>query len=192
MDQRGDRIGLALIGVAAACLWVGLTAACRAWTRRPGSMPLLALAALAAVYLCVPETDQLKGVALLVLGVAALELASSETLPFVWHGLLVVTVLWAGLWGAQTRHSAIVGAVFAGWVFALPAITSRLTHSTSLSGRAAVCGAAAAAALVMARTGGLAHSTRTALGWAAVVAGASLVSAVPWVVADRRRRPSPR
>ena len=55
--------------------------------------PLLTLVALAGVYLCVPETDQLKGVALLVVGVALVELVSSEALPFAWHAMVMVTVL---------------------------------------------------------------------------------------------------
>lgn len=195
MDQRGGGIGLALIGLCTAGVWWWAAAACRRRVHAPGTVPLLSLAATATVFLCVPETDHLKGVAVLLAGMALLEVAAGEVLPFGWHALGLTVVIWAGLWGATGRPGAVVGAVFAGWVFVLPAVIPLSTGPASTPGsgvrrlRAAFV-IAAIAAVVVARTGALGSVLLPALYWAAAMASGSTLIALLVVRSGRpRRRP---
>jgi hypothetical protein len=155
---------------------------------RPGAVPGLALAAATATYLCVPETDQFKGVALLMIGVGLVEFASREVLPLGWHAALFAVVLWAGLFGATGRASAVVGAVFAGWVLVLPAATAVDGHEPTRRCAGLVAGVAIIAALLVARTGALADHVRPALTWSLAAAGISTVTA--WLLL-RPCRPRP-
>ncbi|MEY4174559.1 MAG: hypothetical protein RI900_1724 [Actinomycetota bacterium] len=156
---------------------------------RPGAVPVLTLAVVGAVFLCVPETDHLKGVALLLIGVAAVEVLADEVLPFGWHAFILVVVLWAGLWGASGRSSAVVGAVFAGWVLLLPALISAAGGYATPPRRTAVCVISVLAATVVARTGALDPTLRPAVVWAAAAAVGSLLSSLVLV---RVGTPTPR
>lgn len=193
MDLRGSGIGLALIGVCIAGVWWWAAATCRRRLDTPGALPVLSLCATAAVFLCVPETDHLKGVALLLAGLTLLELAAGEVLPFGWHTLGLTVVLWAGMWGATGRHGAVVGAAFAGWVVVLPAMVATRTDPTT-TGRGrqrlgAVCAVAAIAALVVARTGALGSTLWRALSWAGAMAAGSALIAVVLVRCGTRPHP---
>lgn len=189
MDQRGGVIGLALIGLGAAALWWWALVVCRTAFPQPGAIPGLALAAAAATYLCVPETDQFKGVALLLLGVGLVEVVSREVLAPAWHALLFAVVLWAGLVGATDRGSAVVGAVFAGWVLVLPAATWRLPGTRSTRRHKGVAGLGTVAALVVARTGALGAHVRPAVIWSLAAAGVSVVMALLWLRLGTRQHP---
>jgi len=194
VDLRGSGIGLALIGVCTAGVWWWAAATCRRRLDTPGALPVLSLCATAAVFLCVPETDQLKGVALLLAGLALLELTAGEVLPFGWHALGLMVVLWAGLWGATGRHGAVVGAAFAGWVVVLPAMVASCTRptNTTSTGRqrlGAVCVVAAIATLVVARTGALGSTLWPALWWAGAMATGSALIALVLVRCGTRRHP---
>ncbi|MEY4173498.1 MAG: hypothetical protein RI900_663 [Actinomycetota bacterium] len=140
------------------------------------------MAVATAVFLCVPETDHLKGVALLLLGLALIEVVAVEVLPFMWHALALTVVLWAGLWGATGRSGAVVGAVFAGWVFVLPGLLASTTGPAPETGAGvrrlhATCAIAAIAAVVVARTGALGSALKPALLWAAAMAvGSALIA----------------
>lgn len=141
-------------------------------------MPALFLAIAGAMYLCVPETGHLPGVALLVLGVGLLEFVGAAALPLGWHTLALGTVLVAGMWGAQWRDSAVVGAVFAGWVLVLPALMSLVWRSAPTWARWATASVAVAASVVVSRTGALGARTLPALAWACGAAAASGLSAL--------------
>lgn len=138
--------------------------------RRPGELALLQCCVAGAVYGCVPETDQLKGVGLLVLGVLLVELVAQERLPLGWHAAVTATTFWAAVFGASGRGSAVVGAAFAWWPFVLVAMFPRRETLAS--------GAGVAAAWLVARTGAIQPSTPPA--WWAVLLWGGLSLVVTW------------
>ena len=169
---------------AAAILLAGALAAvlpaARTLLPRPGTVPLTVLAWLAAVYACVPETDQVIGVGILVVVVAMLEFVAEEYLPFGWHLGIIGVVLWAGLYGATARQSALVGALFGAWPVAfvpLVAVLSPLGRAP-LWLRVVLSGIGVGAALVVARTGALATTIDPALRAVAFWGSASLAASV--------------
>jgi hypothetical protein len=152
---------------------------------RPGSTGLTQLAWLAAVYGCVPETDHIPAVGLLIVGMLAVEVVSHEHLPVGWQLGVSGIVLWAGLFGATGRGSAVVGTLFGAWPVLIGPITARCTRL----GRAhelvrwSVVGTGAVAALIVARTGALQPTTDPALRAVAIWGPASLAIALSlgWV-----------
>lgn len=133
----------------------------------PGQLALLQCCVAAAVYGCVPETDQLKGVGLLVVGVLLLEQVAARRLPLGWHAIVTATIFWAAVYGATGRGSAVVGGLFAIWPIALVAITRRGTPFVSAAG--------VAAAWLVARTGGIQPTTAPAWFAVALWGGGSLL-----------------
>ncbi len=173
-----------------AALLAGLLPLARTLLPRPGAVPLTVLAWLAAVYGCVPETDQVVGVAMFVAMVVLVELVAGEYLPFGWQLGIIGAVLWAGLYGATGRQSALVGALFGAWPVVLGplvALLSRLRR-TPRWGRWAVAAIGTGAALVVARTGALATTIEPALRAVAPWGSASLAVSVilGWVAARRQ------
>ena len=158
---------------------------------RPGSTGLTQLAWLAAVYGCVPETDHIPAVGLLIVGMLAVEVVSREHLPMAWQLGVSGIVLWAGLYGATGRQSALVGALFGAWPVVLGPLVARFTHL----GRAhqlvrwAVTGVGAAAALIVARTGALQPTIGPALRAVATWGSVSLAIATVLAWAGGRFRP---
>ncbi len=121
---------------------------------QPGGLAFLHCCAAASVYACVPETDQMKGVGLLVLGVGLLELVGSERLPIGWHLVVAGTITWAGVYGSSGRGSALVGATFAGWPVLLPAL---------VGATAAACFLGVAGTWLESRTGAIQQRTSPAV-----------------------------
>ena len=149
---------------------------------QPGMVPLTVAVSAAAVYGCVPETDPMFGVVLLVVSLAGGELVSRRQAPLAFPALACFLVLWAGVYGATGRKSALVGALFACWpVVIVPLVSVVLTRA---GGRVPepvwwmVAGLGGAASLVVARTGALADTVGPALVAVAVWGGASLVAAL--------------
>ena len=151
-----------------------------AHTRLPLATAWLLLAGCAAaVYLCVPETDQLREVAVVTVGGAMAELLLRRRLPVPALAAAGAFVLWGALFGAVGRPSAVVGGLFAVLpvvaVVAVAVVAGRCSRVRLVIVAAVWVGAAA----VMARTGGLAHSLTDALLAAlACAAVAALGSAV--------------
>ncbi len=158
---------------------------------RPGFLPLTALAWLAAVYGCVPETDHVRPIAMLVGMVVLLELVSGEHMPFGWQLGTMGVVLWAGLYGATGRQSALVGALFGAWPLLLGPLVATVTHLTRASQpvRWAVTVAGVGAALVVARTGALEPTIGPAWRAVAVWGAASLAVALVLAWVGGRSRP---
>lgn len=157
---------------------------------RPGALSLTVLAWLAAVYGCVPETDHVIGVAMIVAGIAALEFVASEYLPFGWQLGIIGAVLWAGLYGATGRQSALVGALFGAWPVLLGPLVARLSprRRAPLWARWAAAAIGTGAAFAVARTGALAPTIGPALRAVAFWGSLSLtISVVLGWVADRRQ-----
>lgn len=122
----------------------------------PGLAPLTIVGALFAISLCVPETDQLPIVAILPMALVVLEVVDRRQLPIEWYIVAAAAVGWGGMFGATGRQSALAGALFAWWTVLLPSfafVTYRSEHRWRIIG---VAGVAALAAVVMARTGGIA------------------------------------
>ncbi|MGB0114634.1 MAG: hypothetical protein WBP59_15560 [Ilumatobacteraceae bacterium] len=81
-------------------------------------------AASVAIYGCVPETDQMPSIWIVVFGLAAVEVAIRRRMPDGVLFLLAALVLWSGLYGATGRWSAIVGTLFAFWPVVLVPLLS--------------------------------------------------------------------
>lgn len=160
---------------------------------RPGVLTLAIGAVAVATYACVPETDQLTPVGICVAGVAVVELASWRSLPIVWHASLAGLVLWAGIYGATGRQSALVGALFAWWpVLIVPVVAlvvPRLGRGHEPV-RWLVALIGAGAAVTVARTGALEPTIDPALVAVAVWGAVSLVASL--ALAALAPTPAPR
>ncbi|CAN5387004.1 hypothetical protein BH23ACT3_BH23ACT3_20830 [soil metagenome] len=146
---------------------------------RPGDAPLAVAGVLAVIFLCVPETDQILRVALVVTVVIIAEGVARQPFPLLLLGAVAAYVMWAGIFGATGRQSALVGALFAWWpVLILPLLTLRMprladTGTWVRGGIVAIGGVAAAA---VARTGALQPTMPPALLAAAVAVPVSLAA----------------
>ncbi|MEQ1701030.1 MAG: hypothetical protein ABMA25_13030 [Ilumatobacteraceae bacterium] len=142
--------------------------------------------AAAAVYGCVPETDQLRDVAVVLAAGAVAEWVRGVPLPAPAFAAAWGLVAWSALFGATGRPSALIGGLFA-----LVAPLAAGAAAAARRGDLAIVGvglAWAVVALVVARTGGIAMTTPPA--WTAAAVGAAVaggVSALFW----RRGRPRP-
>lgn len=142
-----------------------------------GGVPLLVLAAAAATYGCVPETDPLLQLAP-VAGLALLaEFSGRRPLGFPAWSAVAGLVFWAGVHGSSGRASALVGALTAWWPLVLLAVIGQLRLlPDDRRLRLALASPAVAATLIVARTGALERTVEPALRAAAVWCGASLVA----------------
>lgn len=144
----------------------------------PGLVPLALVGVLAPIYLCVPETDQIRTAAVIPIGVAAFELLLRRHAGMEWYALAAGSVAWAGLFGATGRQSALVGALFAWWIVGLLPIVSRIRPVRAQTPAVVIIATGGVAATVMARTGGISSSAGDAWIAAAIAGGASLVVGV--------------
>lgn len=146
--------------------------------RVPGAAPVLLACTLFAIYCCVPETSHLPWVALAVASLAGMEYGGHRTMPW-WTAYVALLVLWSGWYGGHYRDSALVGAAFAWWPWAVVWVVDRVARRAG--GRASVrAGAAAAlvgvtASVAVARTGALARTSAPAF----VSAAVAVVATVP-------------
>ena len=175
----------AVVAIGIAVALAELLPSVRALLPIPGVAPLTILAALLAIYLCVPETDQVPVAAILPVAVVVLELVGRRQVGLEWYAIAAASVGWAGLFGASGRQSALIGALFAWWaVLLLPIVQIlwplRLTSGGDQpgAGRATlkavvIAVIAGLSASLMARTGGIADSTGRAVLAAAVIATVS-------------------
>jgi hypothetical protein len=165
--------GAVVIGVALADRLIDV----RALLPTPGVAPLTILAALAAVALCVPETDQLPIVALVPVALVVLEIVERRQMPIEWYMVAATAVGWGAMFGATGRQSALAGALFAWWAVLLPGFVALKLRVESTWSALAIAGVGAAAAVVMARTGGIADT------WSVVFASAAACSVISLLVA---------
>ena len=140
----------------------------------PGLMPAALLVTLAAIFLCVPETDQIPVAMIIPSVVLVVELLQQKQMGLEWYAVAAASIGWAGMFGATGRPSALVGALFAWWPIVLPMLVNAVRPIRSALDATLIVAVGAVAAVVMARTGGIADS------WSAVavsVLGAVVVSA---------------
>jgi hypothetical protein len=166
--------GAVVIGVALADRLVDV----RALLPTPGVAPLTIIAALAAVFLCVPETDQLPIVALVPVALVVLEIVERRQMPIEWYLVAAAAVGWGAMFGATGRQSALAGALFAWWAVLLPGFISLGWRVKSTPSALAIAGLGAVAAVVMARTGGIADTWSVVFVSAVACGGISLLAAV--------------
>jgi hypothetical protein len=146
----------------------------------PGELPVLLAYATAAITACVPETGQMPTVAWMVVGLLAVELLTRSTSALPVQVTAIGIVLWSGLYGATGRTSAVIGAWFAWWPLLLVVAADRVGGPLTARTRWAIGAIGGAAALAVARTGGIATATGPAV---VVVAVAVVVSVTAtWVV----------
>lgn len=153
----------------------------------PGWRWVMLGGAAAAVYGCVPETDQMRDVAVVVAAGAVAEWLRGVPLPAPAYTAVWGLVAWSALFGATGRPSAVVGGLFA---LVAPVAAGAMAAMAARGDRVIVgVGFAwALAGLVVARTGGIATSAAPAVLAAAVgAAAAGSVSALLWY---RGRPPS--
>lgn len=166
-DLAGNRWWVAplVVAIAAALpIAIARVAACTP----PGTVTLALLGAAAASYACVPETDQFPTAVVPVVVTGLVELAGRRHAARLWHCAVALLVLWAGVYGATGRPSALVGTLFAWWPLAAAALFVR-PRAPRWAGPAIVVIGALAAGLV-ARTGGVADTVTPALVAVAVAA----------------------
>ena len=146
----------------------------------PGELPVLLGYAAIAIYGCVPETDQMRTIAWMVVGLLVIELVTRTASALPVQILAAAIVLWSGLYGATGRGSAIVGAWFAFWPLVL-VIGSALVFGLRASPQRWLVGLIGGlAAVAVARTGAIEPDTAPALLAVAVAAPVSI--GVSWAV----------
>lgn len=182
-----------VVAVALALTWA--LPALRRLLPRPGDVPLTVAGVLLAIFLCVPETDQILRVAGVVTIVVIAEGVSRRTLPLLLIGAVAAYVMWAGIFGATGRQSALVGALFAWWpVLILPLLSRRMPGlaDTGTWVRGGIVAVGGLAAVGVARTGALQPTVSPALLAVAVAAPVSLaVGAAVGELAIRRLNATP-
>lgn len=138
-------------------------------------------ASVLTAYLCVPETDHVVQLGLVVCCLAGAELITGRSVGPVAHSLVTAVAVWAALVGAVGRSSAVIVAL--GACAAAP-----LVGHVAVSRRQASIGAVwIVAGIVAARTGGI-GTTRQA--WIAVAAALVPAAAISVVCGGRWRQTS--
>ena len=174
-------------------------------TATPTLVPWLVMCACAATYACVPETDQIPWVAVVAVAAFVVHLITSATgRPVHWmlHVVAATAVLWAGIYGATGRQSALIGALYSWWPFALLLAVAhrlpptlgpwrRLDPAARRSARRAVltwwevAAVASVATAAVARTGALEPTVMPAVKAVAIATVASVLLTLPLL--PRRR-----
>ena len=184
-----DRYWAAGVAILVAVLVAeGLTGLCSI-APTPGLVPAALLATLAAIFLCVPETDQIPVAMIVPGGVLAAELLQRRQLGIEWYAIAEASVGWAGMFGATGRQSALAGALFAWWPIMLPMLVHLVRPIRSALDASLVIAVGTAAALIVARTGGIADSSRVVVG--SVLGAAAVSVGLAAVIISRSPEPEP-
>lgn len=156
----------------------------------PGAVPGALTATTAAVYGCVPETDQIPPIGVFVVGLVFVEVVTRRRLRLSWHAGAALLVLWAGIYGATGRPSALVGALFAWWPVVIVPLAAAVFASLAVARREPtrwlVAAVGSVAALAVARTGALQPTIAPALIATAIAAAASCAAVLALVAVGRR------
>ena len=148
------------------------------------------LGSAAAVYGCVPETDQMREVAVVVVAGGVAEVLIRRRLPTPALLAAMALVEWSALYGATGQGRALVGGLFALTPLIAVAVVGHVAgHVASPPVRwlpSAGAGVWVATALVVARTGGIATSLSPAVMAAAV--GGSVAAALSAALVALARR----
>ena len=180
-DGRHVQWAVPIAVVAAVTLWWSAPLAQQRLAAVPGGAWWVLLGSAAAVYGCVPETDHLREVAVVVCAGGVAELLLRRQLP---AGAVVAAaglVEWAALYGATGQARALVGGLFA----LTPLVAVAVVSGASRWRSACTAAVWVVAAVVMARTGGVADSLPPAVVAAVVCAAVATVLTAVVVRLDR-------
>ena len=146
------------------------------------------LGSTAAVYACVPETDQMREVAVVVAAGGIAEVLTRRRLPTPALLAAIGFVEWSALYGATGQGRAIVGGLFALTPLIAVAVAATVVSRDEGAGVLpyAVATVWLATALVVARTGGIATSLTPAV--VSALAGTVVAAAVSAALVGRARR----
>jgi hypothetical protein len=165
--------------VAVAVAVAGSLRTVRSQLAHPALVPLVLGGSAVAVYAAVPETDQMRRVAVVLATLGVFELATRKMLPLPWHAAAAAIVLWSGIYGATGRQSALVAAVFALWPVPLVRLLCRWRAAPAPPPTAImVAGIGIVAAVVVSRTGGIATTALPAVVAVGVAASVSTAAAL--------------
>lgn len=169
----------------------GVGAAVALWWAAPRAHERLALWGAAwwallgsavAVYGCVPETDQMREVGIVVAAGGVAEVLLRSRLPTPSLLAAAAYVEWSALFGATGQARALAGGLFA----LTPLVAVAVVRSRARWSSPAVAVVWVVAAVVMARTGGIATSLPPAVRASAVCAAVASLLTVGLVLTDRR------
>ncbi len=163
-QHRGNAWAVAVVMVLVPVLWWAMPRVQQRLSAIGGAWGLL-LGAAVAIYGCVPETDQMREVAVVLCAGCLAETARRRPLPQPALAAASGLVAWSAIYGATGRPSALVGGLFALLAPAAVAVVPARrpwvpwTIGVMWSG----------AAVTVARTGGIATSLSEALVWAVAI-----------------------
>jgi len=188
---QGDRNQWALpvVVLTMVALWWAVPLVRRALPT-PGVAWLLLAGCAAGVYACVPETDQLWEAGLALVAGAAAEVLLRRALPDAALTAAVALVLWAAVYGATGRTTALISGLFAFVPFVVVGLVGTARWGLASVAQWWTCLLAAGwlcAALVVARTGGVAPEASA--GVVAVVLVTPTAAAFSAVLVCLARRP---
>jgi len=168
------------VGAAVALWW----AAPRAHERlaRSGCAWWALLGSAVAVYGCVPETDQMREVGIVVAAGGVAEVVLRRRLPTAALLAAAAFVEWSALFGATGQARALVGGLFA----LAPLVAVAAVREGARWRSQAVAVVWVIASVAMARTGGIATSLPPAVQASALCAAAASLLTVGMVWIDRR------
>jgi hypothetical protein len=166
------------VAIAVALWWAAVPA--HAQLARHGGAWWLLLASAASIYACVPETDQMREVAVVVAAGGLAELLLRHTLPDPALVAAAALVEWSALYGATGQGRALVGGLFALMPLIAVAVATAWTRRRRTASWLAwaVGGVWACATLGLARTGGIASSVGSAIGAVVVWTAAAVIATV--------------
>ena len=162
--------------------------------RRPGAPSVLVASWAATIYCCIPETGRQPGLLAMVFGLTAWQLLGRTTLPWQANFAQIFLLVSSGVFGTAGWASALLGALFGAWPFALVAgaatIADQRADSTLTPRHLEVIAALGCiGSIVVARTGALVHpGIRGAMTAIVIVAAVTSVATVALLVLSPARR----
>lgn len=156
----------------------------------PGLLTGTLVLSLAAVYGCVPETNHIYGIAVVLIAVGVIEVLTRQTMPIAWHAIAATLVLWSAMFGAAGRQRAFVGGLFAFWPVILLGFVATVVPSivrSHIVARVLIAALGGGGAIVVARTGALELGRKPAARDAAVVVAVTTVASLVIALVSRAR-----
>jgi len=186
-DGRSLSWAVVLAVLTAVAMWWAAPLAHRAlpsW----GAAWWVLLGSAAAVYACVPETDQMREVAVVVAAGGIAEALTRRRLPTPALLAAMGFVEWSALYGATGQGRALVGGLFALTPLIAVAVVATVVSKDDRGGLLLylVAGVWVTTALVVARTGGIATSLTPAVMAAAIGGAVATAFSAALVVRSRR------
>jgi len=179
-QHRDNAWAVAVVMVLVPVLWWAMPRVQQRLSAVGGAWGLL-LGAAVAIYGCVPETDQMREVAVVLCAGCLAETARRRPLPQPALAAASGLVAWSALYGATGRPSALVGGLFA--LLAPVAVAVVPARRRWVPWTIGVVWSGAA--VTVARTGGIATTLSAAVAWAAAAGAIACIATIAvYVVSD--------